>query len=50
MDIFLAKNGWNLTATEEEVYETMIALASGNLTKTSLAAWLKIHSSRIIRK
>jgi len=46
MDIFLEMNGWNLNASEEEAYVTLIALASGNLTKTALAAWLKAHSSR----
>jgi death on curing protein len=47
MDIFLLKNGWKLDASEEEAFETMITLASGNLTKTDLSTWLKVHSSKI---
>jgi death on curing protein len=46
MDLFLQKNGWNLEATEVEAYETMIQLASGNLTKLDLSTWLKAHSTQ----
>jgi len=47
MDIFLQKNGWELNAPEQDAYEAMIALASGTLTKTSLATWLKDHSTKL---
>lgn len=47
MDIFLQGNGWELQASEEEAYETMIRLASGNLAKNDLSAWLKAHSVRL---
>jgi death on curing protein len=47
MDIFLQKNGWELIASEQDTYETMIALASGNLSKPSLATWLKDHSTKL---
>ena len=47
MNMFLEKNCWNLTASEEEAYESMIALASGSLTKSGLSEWLKVHSSRL---
>ena len=47
MDLFLQKNGWEIVADEEEAYLMMIALASGRLTKTELASWLKEHSSRL---
>jgi len=47
MDIFLQENGWELQASEEEAYETMIRLASGNLAKNDLSAWLKAHSARL---
>ena len=50
MDMFLQKNGWTLGASEEDAYQTMIALASGKLTKKALASWLKLHSSRSSRK
>lgn len=46
MDVFLQKNGWNLDASEEEAYGIMIQLASGRLTKTALATWLKAHSTK----
>lgn len=46
MDIFLQENGWNLTVTEEEAYATIMALASGHLTKVELSTWLKKHSSK----
>jgi len=44
MDIFLQRNGWSLTASEEDAYSLMIALATGELTKPALAKWLKDHS------
>jgi death on curing protein len=47
MNVFLHKNGWILEASEEEAYGTMIALASGNLTKPDLSTWLKDHSSKL---
>ena len=49
MDIFLQKNGWNITSTEEEAYTMMISLASGKLTKAQLAAWLKEHTAQLGR-
>ena len=47
MDIFLQKNGWEISANEEEAYSMMISLASSRLTKAQLALWLKEHSSRL---
>jgi death-on-curing protein len=47
MDMFLQENGWELQASEEEAYETMIRLASGNLAKNDLSAWLKAHSTKL---
>ena len=46
MDVFLQQNGWEITASEEEAYSAIMALASGELTKTQLAHWLKEHSSK----
>jgi death-on-curing protein len=45
-DIFLQRNGWNLTASEEDVYSIMITLARGELTKSALAKWLRQHSAK----
>lgn len=47
MDVFLQKNGWEMTANEEEAYSMMMALASGKLSKRQLSAWLKVHSSKL---
>src|ERR1041384_865839 len=50
MDVFLQKNGWEITSSEEEAYGLMMDLASGNITKTHLATWLKKHSSKVARR
>ena len=47
MDIFLQKNGWEITASEREAFAVMMDLATGNLTKLQLSAWLKSHSKRL---
>jgi death-on-curing protein len=47
MDVFLQKNGWEIAASEEEAYSMMMSLASGNLTKAQLSAWLKEHTARL---
>jgi death-on-curing protein len=49
MDLFLHQNSWNLTATEEDAYSTIVTLAAGKLSKTELATWLKAHSSKLLR-
>lgn len=50
MDVFLQKNGWEITAAEEEAYSMMMSLASGKLSKVRLASWLKEHSARLPRR
>ncbi|MCL4511740.1 MAG: type II toxin-antitoxin system death-on-curing family toxin [Bacteroidetes bacterium] len=47
MDVFLQRNGWEIVAHEEDAYSVMIDLASGKLSKTQLASWLKKHSSKL---
>ena len=47
LDMFLQENRWELQASEEEAYETMIRLASGDLAKNDLSAWLKSHSTKL---
>ena len=49
MDIFLQKNGWEITSREEEAYSIMMSLASGKITKTALSSWLKEHTSKVSR-
>ena len=50
MDVFLQKNGWEITAQEEEAYSMMMSLASGRLSKMQLASWLKEHTARLARR
>ena len=50
MDIFLQKNGWEITASEEEAYSMMMSLASGRFSKAQLARWLKEYSSKFTRR
>jgi death-on-curing protein len=47
MDIFLQKNGWEISANEEEAYSMMMSLASSKISKLQLSLWLKEHSSRV---
>jgi death on curing protein len=49
MDIFLQRNGWEISANEEEAYSMMMTLASGKLSKAQLSGWLKEHSSKLSR-
>lgn len=39
--VFLALNGVDLDASDEEKYVNMIALAEGNLSEPAFAAWLR---------
>ena len=41
--VFLALNGADLTASDEEKYVSMIALAEGSLSEAEFAAWLRQH-------
>ena len=50
MDVFLQKNGREITAAEDEAYLMMMSLASGKLSKVQLASWLKEHSARFARR
>jgi death-on-curing protein len=47
LDVFLASNGYELTATNDEAYETMMALAAGEMERDALIAWVKDHSSEL---
>jgi len=40
---FIALNGASFTASAEEKYSAMIALAAGELTEQDFAAWLREH-------
>lgn len=42
--IFLARNGLQLSAPEDEATRTMLALAAGDLTEHEFAAWLRTRA------
>lgn len=44
-ELFLALNGVTLLAEDASCVSTMLALASGELPETELAAWLRTHTS-----
>ena len=47
MDIFLQRNGYEISASEKEVYEVINKLASGKLTKNELSVWLEDNTSKL---
>jgi death-on-curing protein len=44
LDVFLARNGYALHATDDGAYEIMMALARGELGREELAAWVQAYS------
>jgi death on curing protein len=44
--LFLHLNGYRLRATQAEATLTMLGLASGDLTETEFAAWLREHVAK----
>lgn len=42
-ELFLALNGYALTAQDAECVTTMLALAAGELPEAEFAAWIKTH-------
>jgi death on curing protein len=47
MDAFLQKNGYEISSSEKDVYEVMMKLASGNLTKAELTGWLEANIAKL---
>jgi death-on-curing protein len=45
LDLFLAEHGYTLTASNQEAYEAIMALARGELAQAELAVWVEQHSS-----
>lgn len=41
LDLFLARNGRTLAATNDEVYATIMALAQGSLGREALVGWVE---------
>lgn len=44
--LFLALNGYRLTASQADTTLTMLALAAGDIDEAAFAAWLREHSKR----
>ncbi len=47
MDTFLQKNGYEISASEKDIYEIMIKLASGDITKVEFTVWLEANISKL---
>lgn len=46
VELFLALNGWNLTASDEDAVLTMLAVADGTLREDAFATWIRLQSSK----
>lgn len=44
VELFLALNGWSLTADDASCVLTMLALAAGELSEAGFATWVRKHS------
>jgi death on curing protein len=44
---FLDVNGFEVTATQEEAYLTILGLASGEITEPELARWFAGHTAAL---
>ncbi len=47
MDTFLQKNGYEISASEKDVYEVIMKLASGDITKAEFTSWLEANISKL---
>ena len=47
MDAFLQKNGFEISSSEKDIYEIMMNLASGIITKADLTDWLEANISKL---
>lgn len=45
LDLFLQRNGRRLTASNDEAYATIMALARGEMGRDNLATWVEQHSA-----
>lgn len=48
MDAFLQINGYEIIAPEKEVYEVIMKLASGNITKAELCLWIEANITKLL--
>jgi len=47
MDAFLQKNNYQIIASFEDAYATLISLADGQVSKAELAQWLRQHTTQL---
>ena len=47
MAVFLELNGYELVAPQVDAYQTMLALAAGEMPEVELASWLKDQTKRL---
>jgi death-on-curing protein len=47
LDVSLTSNGYELTATNDQAYEIMMALAAGDMGRDALIAWVRNHSCEL---
>ncbi len=47
MDIFLQRNGFEIVANEKDTYNIIMELASGKLSKESLAEWIENNTAAL---
>jgi death-on-curing protein len=45
--LFLAINGWRLSAEQVDAIQTMLALAAGALDEAGLAEWIRNHAQQL---
>ena len=43
-ELFLRLNGWRLAASDADCVLTMLAVATGDLTESDFAAWMRAHA------
>ena len=47
MYVYLIINGYDITASQQDVENLIINVAAGNITNTELAYWLKVNTKEI---
>ena len=49
MYVYLIINGYDITASQQDVENLIINVAAGNITNTELVYWLKVNTKEITR-
>ena len=45
--LFLNRNGWDITSSKADEYETFLHLAEGSLSEAEIVAWFTRHAVRL---